>query len=356
MALGLVLVFTLQSVFHPFKETKLSGAEPDIDVDSFSFHQFESGVWQNQITNYTEKKFGFRAIAVRVFNQFNHSLFGETGRFVIEGRDGYLFEKSYRPSVCGENFVGELSLSSKVDSIQILAEKLSKLNKELVLLLAPNKWRVMRDKIEWNCDSSETNYDVFKTLMADHSLVMLDANQLLGEFKSEHPLYSKNGTHWSIFGSAMVAQEIQKLLVERGVSEGVLRVESLEISDEPKNTDRDLHDLQNLMERPTDLDLAYPSLKLDAKNKPRALVIGDSYFRSFYYTNAFPEMFSLESYFLYYNKTLFRQDLEAGEAISVLEFRTQLKMVDVIIIETNEDALPLVGWGFLSDAIQVLNE
>jgi hypothetical protein len=243
-----------------------------------------------------------------------------------------------------------------VDSIQILAEKLSKLNKELVLLLAPNKWRVMRDKIEWNCDSSETNYDVFKTLMADHSLVMLDANQLLGEFKSEHPLYSKNGTHWSIFGSAMVAQEIQKLLVERGVSEGVLRVESLEISDEPKNTDRDLHDLQNLMERPTDLDLAYPSLKLDAKNKPRALVIGDSYFRSFYYTNAFPEMFSLESYFLYYNKTLFRQDLEAGEAISVLEFRTQLKMVDVIIIETNEDALPLVGWGFLSDAIQVLNE
>src|SRR5690606_10498514 len=130
--------FLTQSIFHPFKTASLSGFEPTVQADNITLTSLSDDIWKRQITKQASREFGFRAFAVRLFNQANYSLFGEGSPYVEEVKDGYLFEKSYRAALCGKNFVGLEKIESQLDSLLMLDARLKARGKSLIVLLAPN--------------------------------------------------------------------------------------------------------------------------------------------------------------------------------------------------------------------------
>ena len=59
----------IQSIFHPFKSVSLSGEEWVPEIDSLSIATFENLSFQKQVDHWTSKKFGFREVMVRFYNQ-----------------------------------------------------------------------------------------------------------------------------------------------------------------------------------------------------------------------------------------------------------------------------------------------
>ena len=315
---------------------------------------FKEGEWQKHQSMQSTRTFAFRAQCARIYNQLNYSFFGETTYFIEAGKDGYLFEKVYSASVCGENFAGHEKLTNQLDSLDRLDQLLKSRGKRLIVLLAPNKYRFFREKVDLDCDQEQTNYDVIRTLLDQKQIETIDCNRLFQDKDATYPLFSKNGTHWSIYGAGQVAKELQNMLVEGGYSDGVLSEQSIEMDEFPRYTDKDLHDLLNIMQLPPKETLAYPTYQWSGQKKPRTLIVGDSYYMTFYYLNLHETMFAADSKFFHYAKEQVGVNPTIGEPLTSEMIAAELDRSDVIILESNEDALSKFGWGFISKAVEML--
>ena len=89
--LGFVLVF-VQEKWHPFKLNPLAGVTFTTEKPELSLKNFASGRYQSNSEQYSRENFGFREWHIRLYNQFNYSLFNETTcHFIVPGKDGWLF-------------------------------------------------------------------------------------------------------------------------------------------------------------------------------------------------------------------------------------------------------------------------
>lgn len=144
------------------------------------------------------------------------------------------------------------------------------------------------------------------------------------------------------------------MLVEGGYSDGVLSEQSIEMDEFPRYTDKDLHDLLNIMQLPPKETLAYPTYQWSGQKKPRTLIVGDSYYMTFYYLNLHETMFAADSKFFHYAKEQVGVNPTIGEPLTSEMIAAELDRSDVIILESNEDALSKFGWGFISKAVEML--
>jgi hypothetical protein len=346
----------IQSLFRPLDSVSLSGEEWVPEVKPWTLGAIAERSWQQDVDHRVTKKFGFREVCIRFYNQLRYSVFGEITHFIEEGEDRILFEKVYENAMCGGNDIGYAAMSQKVDSILILDSLLRQNGQNLMLVLAPNKWRFYSDKIEIDAIDTFPNYERIRIGLLSSKVAMLDVIGWFDTLQSPHSLISKSGTHWSVHGASIVGMQIQKHLIELGLSDLQFEISELETSNAPRYTDRDLHDLLNIMSNPPLDNLAYPTLSFPNKKKPRVLVVGDSYYLTMYYLNIHTQGFDPESKLLYYNKELVHTDPEVGVPFNNETFKKELLAADIVIIESNEDALSKFGWGFLSDAITTLSE
>lgn len=353
-SVGVLTVLFIQSVFSPFRKANLSGEEMVPIATEWSLNSFKNGEFQQSVEARILRKFGFRTQTVRFFNQLVYSAFGETTYFIEEGKDGYLFEKIYAKSVCGEDFIGLEDLNLKVDSLEHLNDLLEKHGKKLIVLFAPNKYRFFQDKIDVNCEPEQTNYQVIRGRLEQSNIEVIDANTWFKTINSDYPLIPKVGTHWSFYGAGLIAQQLQERLVRCGVSEGLLLQESMDVVENPRQTDKDLFDLLNIMSYPPTENLAYPTLKLNSTKKPKALTIGDSYYLTFYHLGLHRELFAEGSKFFHYMKEEVGDDPTIGTRLTTETIYDELTTSDIVILESNEVALNKFGWGFMAKAIHIL--
>jgi len=351
-----LLLMLIQSLFRPLDSVSLSGEEWVPEVEPWTLDAIAERSWQKDVDHRVTKKFGFREVCIRLYNQLRYGAFGEITHFIEEGEDRILFEKVYEQAMCGDNDIGHAAMSRKIDSILVLDSLLRENGQNLLLVLAPNKWRFYSDKIEIDEIDSVSNYDRVKAGLLDTDIALFDVIDWFDTLQSPHSLISKSGTHWSVYGAALVGMQIQKHLVEIGLSDAPFEISELETSSGPRYTDRDLHDLLNIMSNPPEDNLAYPTLNFPNQKKPRVLIIGDSYYLTMYYLNIHTQGFDPDSKLLYYNKELVHADPEVGIPFNDETFKKELLAADIVIIESNEDALSKFGWGFLSDAITALSE
>jgi hypothetical protein len=174
--------------------------------------------------------------------------------------------------------------------------------------------------------------------------------------KTEYPLMPRSGTHWSLYGAFMSATMVQDSLVRWGYAGAPLEISAFETDIHPRETDKDLHDLLNVMTFAPAEELAYPKSDYHDEKKPRILVVGDSFYETFYRNGIHSNVYHKESKHLYYNKKMFGQDRSTGQLINQHDVAIELEKSDVVMIVSNEVALGTFGWGFLTDAIDILNE
>ena len=89
--LGFILVF-VQEKWHPFQLKPLDGVTFKTERPELTLKNFASGQYQSNAEQYSRENFGFREWHIRLYNQFNYSLFNQTTcHFIVPGKDGWLF-------------------------------------------------------------------------------------------------------------------------------------------------------------------------------------------------------------------------------------------------------------------------
>ena len=222
IVLGIFILFCIfimaQHKFRFVKVRELKGHIVEQEKPSLSWKTWMDKSYQKEKTKYIKEKFGLRNDFVRFHNQVAFSFFDlAKANGVVVGKDNYLFEKSYIKSYLGEDFVGEEKINDHVKLIEEINDTLIKLDKHLVVLMAPGKGWFYSDKIPDRYGKKETdltNYQVYKKHIEKTLIPNIDFNEYFLESKesSEYLLYPKTGIHWSVFGETIVMDSLLKKL------------------------------------------------------------------------------------------------------------------------------------------------
>lgn len=348
LVVAILFGFSIQTFFRPLVEVPLSGATPipsAISLNSDNWFEGEFQAWYELKMN---RSFGFRPACVRLVNQLQYSLFDIINPQVVKGQDGYLFEAAYRNAVCGTDFIGNDSAAVLLKAMDAFRDNLLSKGKRLVILITPNKWRTLKSKVDWACNPKTTNYQILVGELKSRGYAVMDGIDLF-EFDQRSdqsfPLHSKQGTHWSIYGAAASLSYLNYAFKQEGIRLPDFKFESLEVTDSPRNTDKDLHDLLNIMAKPSKEELAYPTLSFDETYKPRVLVVGDSYYWSYYYLKAHQGMFSQDSKFFYYNNSMYAESQDTKILLNDQIRKEELQACDAVLFVISEPALSQLGFG-----------
>ena len=121
--LGFVLGF-VQEKWHPFKLKPLGGVTFKTERPQLTLQNFASGAFQRDAEQYSRENFGFREWHIRLYNQFNYSLFNQiTNQFVVKGKDDKtFFEESYIISYTGETYLGEEKIKENTRQLKLIQD------------------------------------------------------------------------------------------------------------------------------------------------------------------------------------------------------------------------------------------
>jgi hypothetical protein len=349
--LALLLFLGIQSQWSPVQEASLAGATEMPELPDDAFRAWLSGEWQTTVNQRTNREFAWRSKLIRLINQARYSLWDEHTPQVITGTDGYLFEAAYRQSVCGEDFVGNDSIAHMIRSLDRFRNSLLERGKRLVIMIAPNKWRTLANKVNWNCEPKRSNYQTIVPELQARGYAVFDAIEVFEYEQSQdpaHPIHSKQGTHWSLFGAAISIDYLRYAFAQEGMTLPTVAFSEIEQSDHPRNTDRDLHDLMNIWVAAEKETLAYPRLSFSGDHRPRVCVIGDSYYWTYFTLGAHDGLFAMESKFFYYNKSIAGADpFDASQRLALNDDirRAEIEASDAVLLVISEPSLRELGFG-----------
>lgn len=351
----LLLAPYLQHKFDIIKIDPLGGAVSKPENVYFSLKGWLDGTYQEQKEKYLNETFGFRNEFIRTNNQIAFSLFDKAkANGVIVGKDNYLFEENYIKAYYGTDFIGEDSTEHRMERIAFIADTLSKLNKNLILVFAAGKGSFFPEYFpeKYKTEKKRTNYETHIKLAKQLGISYIDFNKyfLENKNKSQYPLYPQYGIHWSYYGMTLAADSIIHYIEKiRSIDMPNLYWDKIEMS-QPKETDYDIADGMNIKFLLRSFDMAYPQIHYESdsgKTKPSVLVISDSYYWGMF-NAGISNVFS-NSHFWFYNKQIFPDSYESPKETSEINLKDEIDKHDVIIILGTEATLPNFGWGFIEN-------
>ncbi len=345
-----------------FEDSILKGSFEKLERPNFSYDEWFTTSYQQNCEKYANENFGLRNNCVRLNNQLRYDLFKKTSnREVAFGKDGYMFAWDYIEAFTGKNYIGIDSILKKALLLKELQIKLKQRGIMLVPVLAPNKARVLADKLpnEFK-EGSLTNYSefikCFNRLKIDH----VDFNEYFVKthLKSKYPLYTKYGIHWSSYGCAMATDSILGYINSKsGIKTSrLIWKDNIELSDSLRDFDYDIGESLNLLgsQLPSE-KMAYPHIRFTKveSEKPSLLVVGDSYFSVVETTHIQDSVFK-DYRFLYYFREVRPYSSDAG-AFLKLDIKKEIFDRKVVILILTEHNLVNYGFGFLERAVSIVN-
>jgi hypothetical protein len=360
---GIMLILIVpffQEKLHLMELAPLKGSIAVPEEPDFSFNGWFTGEFQENQENYLNEAFGFRNLFVRINNQIAFSLFNKAkANGVIVGKKNYLYEENYIKAYYGTDFIGNDSISHRMQKLRFIQEVLAKQNKNIILVFAAGKGSFYPEYFPDHVKQEKgiTNYEKHVELARSLGLNFIDFNKYFIENKnkSKYPLYPQYGIHWSYYGMSLAADSMIRYIEKmRNIDMPNLFWDKIEMAP-PKISDYDIADGMNIKFRLKTFDMAYPNLQIQAsegKTRPSVLMISDSYYWdmfNFGISKAFTN-----DHFWYYNKQVYPDSFKSPVETSQLDLRAQIAQHDVIIIMATDANLQGFGWGFIENAYNLL--
>ena len=362
LIIGLLVLFLplLQSYLPLIKLYPLAGETVVYKDTTLTLATYLSGNFQKKTDKFLSSNFGFRSLLIKLNNQLNFSLFNKVNAHgVIAGKDNYLFETTYINSYYGKDLMPEDSINIQVTRFKAISEKLLKLNKHLVLVIAPSKPCYFKEFLPDDKNkTSKNNYQLITDAMKRKPVNCIDFSDWFNanKYKSKYPLYPKHGNHWSMYGSYLVADSLIKYMeTKQHIDLPNLVLKSISI-EQPKNEDKDIEYGINLLFKLKSYDLAIPEIGIGdsiGKTKPNVLIIGDSFYWNIY-NMEIAKCFNNSS-FWYYNQVVYQNNHQKHPLVSNLNFEEEISKYDFIFILATESNTKSFGWGFMEKAEAYLN-
>jgi hypothetical protein len=357
---GLILLFLfipiIQDLTHFVYVKPLTGDIEKVRSPEFSLHDWFERNFQEKKEKYLNQEFGLRNYLVRLHNQLCYWLFNEAhAKWVVVGKENYLYEMGYIDAYCGRDFIGEEKIIDQVTKLKFIQDTLKKLNKTFLFVVAPGKASFFPEYIpkKFLSEKNKTNYEVCIKDFKSYGINFVDFSSWFNSMKgkTKYPLYPQYGVHWSIYGATLAFDSlIHSIGYLQKIKMPELEITGYETPDTLRNPDDDVYAGMNLLLPPKSYQMAYPLLKINSdstKTKPAILAIADSYFWNIYNMGQMKNVFS-NARFWYYDKEIYTDPgSETVEWVSNKNLKEEINKSDVIIILTRNADIHRLGWGFI---------
>jgi hypothetical protein len=276
----------MQQLLGFYDGKKLNGYFSVTNDTTFSWQQWFGGSYQQRKGNFMNDHIGFRPDLIRINNQVDFSLF-ETLNYggAVLGKQHCLFYGDYINAYNGADYTGDSFIRIKMMKLKALQDTFARLNKSLLLVYCPNKAFFYPEYLPDNRKQLQgpTNYSSYLRIGDSLGINKVDFNAWFIAMKdtSRELLISKQGIHWSVYGSILAGdslvryvEQVRNTPIAHAVWSRVERVHGA------RYTDDDIAGTLNLMFAVADETFCYPILKYptgDTGKKPKVVIIGDSF-------------------------------------------------------------------------------
>jgi hypothetical protein len=345
----LIHINPLKSVFQPAKKFPLK--------NKYWF----SGDFQLHFENYLKDNMGLRPVFVRIYNQYNFTLFGiPSYGGVLIGKNGVLYQPGYLSAYKGEDFVGSARIDTFVRRMKIVQDELKQKNKYFLFIIAPGKVNVYPGIIPDKTGLKKvdtTNLEVMVDRLNKYNVNYIDFCNYFIMIRDtiRYPLFTKYGTHWSGSAVSLVMDTIFKR-IENATGKKLVNYDNSKgyaTNKELKFTDADLANYMDLAFPLKPDSVYYPIYVFDtsAARSCGVLIIGDSFCQSFWgFDNVFPRVFSDSSmYWGYYRHKEWPTNKSLIMPINAFYLNEYLTNLDIVLLESVDINLNLLGYGFIDD-------
>jgi hypothetical protein len=377
--IGSFLVLTalpgLQMRYGFAPEVGLSGVRYESKKPRLNPTSWWQGAFQSQAEAWFDEHIGFRGHAVRTNNQLGLSLFheasGKAADAVVVGRRMMIYGDAYIRDYVGTDAFSDGQLQKVARRLRRLQAKLALRGIAFVLLIAPNKAATYPEYLPPGFvhpvgERPPSSYERMLPMLRKQGVHVVDGHAILAEEKarSAHALFAPGGLHWNRYAASIVLRRAwQRLGEQLGRPLVELRCRTVFEDDEPRPGDLELDgaDLLNAWHvGHADWKFPRPDLFTDDAFRPKLVAVGDSFWWLAESIIAEHRMASRYDFFYYFNDPNRRpngQNRRVATQPSGLHPGMSWEYVfsaDAIIVEANEGALGVAGWGFVEAAEQAL--
>ena len=364
-----LLLFPLVlSQFPQISGNKLQGIDYIDKGDApLTWKSVISNQFQENADKLVRQNIGCSNYWVRLHNEINFRAFrySKTEKLVL-GKNDCFFEEIYITEYLGHNYIGEYFIRKKVANLKRLQELLEKqYHKHLILVFEPGKASFSPEAIPDRYHPEKkgiSNYEGFTRECNRQGVCCLDLNRYFVEQKPlrPHKLYSKYGVHWSSYGLWLAADTLTRF-IEQTCAIDLPDCLALGDSNSTYNKDLDFD-----MEPPMNLlcELPHETMNFPIRTflydssrhaRPRVFTIADSYYWSIWNSGISQNLFS-QNTFWYYNRTVYPDIWENIVWADKSKLSEIIEDHDIILLMITEANLYDFGWGFIEEALSVLDD
>lgn len=360
------LLIFLQEKTHFVHMKKLDGVVEEVAFPKFTMKDYSDREYQNNLENYSKQNFGFREWAIRCYNQYLWDFYGKTSVLDISvGNDGWLYEqwfvddyyqsRMYKytddPEVMKEKYRTEAYRLFKIQKI------LEEFGVTLFVMIEPGKDRVypehLPDGDKYTQPMGVKAADYYPYLFDSLGVNYVNFSKYFVEQKGkvDYPLFPQTGTHWSNIAAVHSADTLFRYMEHLGKK----NIHNIKIGsaycDKTRKPDDDLEKMMNLIrEIPKDSSM-YVSVSVDddaTAEKPKLIVIGDSFFWNFVNEVPLDSIFSDYQYWYYNSSVYFSPNYTSTSEIDLV---TELLGADYVMLSYCTSMIYDLGNGFIPNAL-----
>ncbi len=345
---GILLAPAFGIVFPHHSRQTLDGVEQAAPFPVFSVRGWFDGTYQKGFEDWYGQVFGFREYLVRTANQVNFSLFSEItykeGSRLILGKDNHLFQAPVIDAYTGRDLLPEGKCEEFARGLKALQDRLQARGIAFLFFLTPGKASICPEVLPEGVKPGpgRRNYDALVPLLKRQGVNTLDGRAFMASLKETcgYPVFPRGGAHWNHYASLRVTQElISRMEGLWGRPMVRLKIEGCEMAAKAVGSDRDLARLANVWRPSVFYGVnPYPVVGRESPPgaaRPDALLVGGSFLDLPVHWLTRYGVIDERAKFDWY----FRG--RAGDPDRDLEGR------DIVILETNEASIGMLGYGFI---------
>lgn len=354
-----VCASAIQKAFHIFSVPHLYGASVYTDKPKFKIEDWISNYYQINYEKNLEENFGFRNDLVRLNNQLDYSIFRKSNsNEVVIGKKGYLFQQGYIDAYLGKKSLTEDGMQQQLNVLQQLSDSIEKHDTKLVVVLAPGKASFFPEYLpSFDFKKTKNNYEKILALKNNYTydIVDLNAEFLNLKNKTQYPLYSQQGIHWTNYGAYLGMDKLIKHIeAKTKINLPDYHVAGFIEAIKP-NTDYDLGELLNVIYELPHYRTFQPKIVNDSniqvQPKLNVLFVGDSYFWNLEHTKLIQHVFANYN-FWYYSKSIYPVSTTTPTPVLTLNIVSKIHDYDYVIFVQTEQNYDHLGFDFAGDYLE----
>ncbi len=358
---AVLLLPLLQQNLQVIDSGRLFGYYTNTADTSFSLVGWFGGTYQAREAIFLNDHMGFRPDLLRLNGQIDYSVFQKMDYGGVIGSDNYLYYTDYINAYYGKDFQGYEKLHKKMKMLKDIQDTLACLGKSLIMVYAPDKAWYYSEHIPQNLivlNRKPNNYKTSACMGDSLGINQIDLNKWFLTLKdtTKELLYSKQGIHWTNYGSILGGDSIIKY-IEALQHIHMPHPEWLRVlhTTQARVPDRDIGNLLNLIFPIANETYCYPELFYTTDStttKPNFIFVGDSYCVNLILTGVMQHM-SREWQFWFGFQSVFNKDnYKTGVYLHIdtYDWKSELNKADcIVVLNTPMNAFNL-GGGFIDSA------